>query len=304
MKNFKSIIPLTLFCFITCSCSTENTAKVSNAPDTLNIQKEVEQQANKTYTTFERQDNVQKLKAKIDKGTPITIHLLVPLCDNKNQGIVPVSRKLGNGRDLRNNLYWGAMYGIKNYFKNKSSWTFIRSSKNIDNNILERIILYREYPNKAKTYLIADAYRGDKMKACLADFLNSVAGIVKEEIIIEEDTIKLGSHADLLVFNGHNGLMDYEMEFVETADEKVRDVAVIGCVSHKYFVDHLKHAKGYPLLMTTNLMTPEAYVANSLIDSWIMLKEENEIKEAIGKSYHKYQKCGLKGASRLFRTGW
>ncbi|MGC6431949.1 MAG: hypothetical protein ACON5F_12965 [Jejuia sp.] len=38
-----------------------------------------------------------------------TIHVYVALCDNINQGIVPVPAKLGNGQDPKNNLYWGAM---------------------------------------------------------------------------------------------------------------------------------------------------------------------------------------------------
>ncbi len=45
-----------------------------------------------------------------------TIHIFVALCDNKNQGIVPVPPILGNGEDPKNNLYWGALYGVKTFF--------------------------------------------------------------------------------------------------------------------------------------------------------------------------------------------
>jgi hypothetical protein len=45
------------------------------------------------------------------------IHVFVALCDNKYQGIVPVPAKIGNGQDPLNNLYWGAAYGIKSFFK-------------------------------------------------------------------------------------------------------------------------------------------------------------------------------------------
>ena len=37
-----------------------------------------------------------------------TIHVVVALCDNENQGIVPVPEKLGNGKEPLTNLYWGA----------------------------------------------------------------------------------------------------------------------------------------------------------------------------------------------------
>ena len=45
-----------------------------------------------------------------------TIHVYVALCDNKNQGIVPVSKTLGNGQNPTTNLYWGAAYGIRTFF--------------------------------------------------------------------------------------------------------------------------------------------------------------------------------------------
>jgi len=39
-----------------------------------------------------------------DKQTRV-IHILVALCDNENQGIVPVPKAIGNGQDPGNNLY-------------------------------------------------------------------------------------------------------------------------------------------------------------------------------------------------------
>ena len=52
-----------------------------------------------------------------DKDNTKTIHIFVALCDNKYQGIVPVPKAIGNGQDHNNNLYWGALYGIRTYFK-------------------------------------------------------------------------------------------------------------------------------------------------------------------------------------------
>lgn len=44
------------------------------------------------------------------KNQARVIHVLVALCDNENQGIVPVPAFLGNGEDPQKNLYWGAAY--------------------------------------------------------------------------------------------------------------------------------------------------------------------------------------------------
>ncbi|GAB4337265.1 MAG: hypothetical protein Kow0099_10580 [Candidatus Abyssubacteria bacterium] len=48
-----------------------------------------------------------------DEESTRTIYVFVALCDNEHQGIFPVPPKLGNGDDPANNLYWGAMYGVK-----------------------------------------------------------------------------------------------------------------------------------------------------------------------------------------------
>ena len=57
-----------------------------------------------------------RIAADIAAGRPVVVHLVVALCDNKNQGIVPVPRSLGNGQDPRSNLYWGARFGVRGYF--------------------------------------------------------------------------------------------------------------------------------------------------------------------------------------------
>ena len=49
------------------------------------------------------------------------IHVLVALCDNDNQGIIPVPKKIGNGQDPANNLYWGCGFGIKTFLKKETN---------------------------------------------------------------------------------------------------------------------------------------------------------------------------------------
>ncbi|MFD2725042.1 hypothetical protein [Hyunsoonleella rubra] len=88
------------------------------------------------------------------QSKPITnsVHVFVALCDNANQGIVPVPEKLGNGQDPTNNLYWGAMYGLKSYFNHSKDWVFISSTKNPEPRILERVLFKH---STANAYLLA-----------------------------------------------------------------------------------------------------------------------------------------------------
>src|ERR1039457_4844635 len=111
------------------------------------------------------------------------IHVFVALCDNESQGIIPVPKKIGNGNDSDNNLYWGCGFGMRTYFKNATEWQFVTSIKNPNKVILERCI----YKHKTKdAILVADAYKGTCMRDCLNDFFLSSAGS-------DTDTIKINA---------------------------------------------------------------------------------------------------------------
>ena len=53
------------------------------------------------------------------------IHLVVALCDNQFQGIVPVPARIGNGDDPANNLYWGAAFGVETFFRKAKEWSLL-----------------------------------------------------------------------------------------------------------------------------------------------------------------------------------
>lgn len=289
-----------------CACKEEHPAEhalVSTSISAEAIKKEVYTPT--SYSEFSRDESYERLKAKIAAEVPLVVHVMVALCDNEHQGIVPVNERLGNGLDLKTNLYWGALYGLKHHFSKSANWALLKSDKDVNPNILERLVLQRTYPNGAKVFLVADAFRGDRMKECLVSLFDAVSGRKMDTLTMGSSKIGLAGNADLLVFNGHNGLMDYyDIKFLNAADQLKREVAVIGCASKSYFNPHLKYAGGYPLLMTTNLMAPEAYVLEGVLDSWAMGESGAAIRKSAGAAYHAYQKCGLKGATNLFSTGW
>src|SRR5262249_43639725 len=93
--------------------------------------------------------------------TPRTIHVFVALADNKNQGIVPVAARLGNGEDPVNNLYWASAYGVKAYFSHSTDWQLLAAGQKPKPEVLERCIFKHRTQN---VYLIADAYQGNKIR--------------------------------------------------------------------------------------------------------------------------------------------
>lgn len=252
----------------------------------------------------QRDSILKNLKGKISKGEPLVVHMLVPLCDNENQGIVPVNANLGNGMNLNTNLYWGAAYGVRSYFKKRPDWKLLKSISNPNLNVLERIVFQKEFSNGAKVIFIADAYRGDRMKECLLDYFNFLAG--KKNDCVKDQAINVcgGSDADLIIFNGHNGLMDVSVDAPIFSGRKNKEAAAIGCYSFSYFKNHFTRTNSYPTLTTTHLMAPEAYVAEALINNWALLSNESTIRSEVAKAYHTFQKCGMKGAMNLFKSGW
>ena len=143
------------------------------------------------------------------QSQPKTIHVFVALCDNINQGIVPVPAKFGNGQDIKGNLYWSALYGVKTHFKNAEDWIFISSEKDLGNHVLERVLFKHKTTN---TYLLADAYDGKYIKQTTIDFLEATAGRNGIEVKHKEQILKFGGNARLLSYIGHDGLMEFNVE--------------------------------------------------------------------------------------------
>ncbi len=245
-------------------------------------------------------DTVKLISANIDT-TIKTIHILVALCDNQYQGIVPVPQKIGNGQDKENNLYWGCSFGIRSYFKKSKEWILVKTIQ-LDSNILERLVF------KHKTqpyYLIADAYNGKEIKTCTVDFFKSLSGQLKDTLQVGGKTIGINGHSKLVSYIGHDGLMDFNLDDNFTnIDGKTRETIILACYSKNYFTKYLQQAKASPLIWTTGLMCPEAYTIHDAISVYIQKKSSHAIQQAAASAYAKYQKCSVKAASHLLVSGF
>lgn len=175
-----------------------------------------------------------------------TIHVFVALCDNINQGIVPVSSKLGNGQDPRNNLYWVAMYGVKSYFKRNKDWVLISSKMNLKRNILERVLFKH---NSEGVYLLADAYDGKYIRETTIDFLEASAGNNIDNVSYNNLNLNFGGGSNLVAYIGHDGLMEFDVTGNFKSYAKNKPAAIIlACVSKSYFRPYLERTKVIPLV--------------------------------------------------------
>lgn len=232
------------------------------------------------------------------------IHVLVALCDNENQGIVPVPAFLGNGEDPQKNLYWGAAFGVKTFFTKSRSWRKIAEIENPKENVLQRIVFKHKTKN---VFLVADAYRGSRMKETIADFFFAASGEKLENVNLAapHSTLQILGGANLIAFVGHNGLMDFDLEKQPTKkDENRREAIILACASRNYFAAPLKKTSAEPLLWTSNLMAPEAYVLHDALEGWISDETNEQIRRRAAAAYSKYQKISLKSAKNLLVSGW
>lgn len=230
-----------------------------------------------------------------------TIHVFVALCDNKYQGIVPVPPRIGNGQDPANNLYWGAAYGIKTFFGRSTEWKLLRTEK-ADTLILERLVFRH---TRLNYYLVAEAWNGKYIRNCTEQLLLSSAGLVKDTLHAGSTVIGTYGHARMLVYIGHDGLMEFSFDrsFAGT-DHKQRDCIILACASRNFFSPYLDREKINPVLWTSDLMCPEAYTLHDALTGYLNHESNEQVRTRAAKAYAKYQKCTESLARNILVTGW
>jgi hypothetical protein len=223
------------------------------------------------------------LFANVARAADRTIGVFVALADNKSQGIVPVPAKIGNGEDPENNLYWGNSEGLKGYFDHSHRWKLIARSDSAKGDIL-RTRTYRRAGRGA--VLIASAYRGSAIKRCLADY---------------ETAVQTGAY-DLVVFIGHNGLMDFNLPQSAKSRRQAKrpDCVVLCCKSESYFKTRLMDAGGRPVLLTTQLMYPGAFILGAVSETWLAGANLTALRESAGAAYSANQKISRRSGVGVF----
>jgi hypothetical protein len=234
------------------------------------------------------------------------VHVYVSLADNQHQGIVPVPSRLGNGDDPAANLYWGAAFGVKTFFRKSPDWELVAASQGPSLSILERCVFKNR---REPVYLVADAYQGSRMRDAVKDFLSAAAGLNSASLHFHTESgdvsIAIGGGADLVAYVGHDAFMDFSIPaIVNAAPGRHPEAIILACASKAYFSSYLRSAGSVPLLWTSGLMAPEAYTLKAALDGWIAKEDAEHVRQLAAVAYDKYQHCGLRAAQRLFVTGW
>jgi hypothetical protein len=245
--------------------------------------------------------------ASCPQTKPRVVRVLVALADNQHQGIIPVPAALGNGDDPGRNLYWGAAFGVRTFLRKSEDWKEMLFVQNPCKGVLQRSVFQHRTEN---VVLVADAYRGSEIKQALVDFFRTAAGIdvhagEPKACVIGGLVICPPDGADLVVYVGHDGLMDFSVapDFSGRSGGK-REAIVLACASKSYFAALLRSSHAEPLLWTTGLMAPEAYTLEGALQGWILKESKEQIRHRAAAAYAKYQRCRESAALRLFTTTW
>lgn len=207
------------------------------------------------------------------KKSFLVLALLLISLLSRSQDTVKVFVALWNSPP-KTDLYWGKMYGIKTYFNQDKDWEMV-NSKNPNNTILEQILFYNK---TLDLYVDAMAYNTSKIKKTITEFIEYAYQASEEELVI---------------YVGHDGLMDFDIDVVPQKNHC--DAMVFSCVSQNYFSPYLDM-----ILSTYTFMAPEAYGVMAAIESWAKKENEEGIRKNTAVSYAKYQKISVRSAERTF----
>lgn len=245
-------------------------------------------------------------------------HLHVALCDNEHQGIVPVPKHLGDGKDTEKNLYWGSGYGVRSFFRASPHWRELDVvGKASSKHVLQRVAFVHAKASPA-VYVVADAYDGAEMQATLRDFFAAGSGHRAEDVTVAERAkkgvdpapplvLEAGARADVVAFVGHNGLMDGAPPAVAApppGGARPAGAIVVACASRGWFTPHLKKAELPLWVGTTNLLAAEAYSVEAALRAWVSGGSPDAMRIAAGKAYAKYQSLPEGAGVATFATGW
>ena len=242
------------------------------------------------------------LKVTLLAAQPKVVHTLVALCGGPCQWVNCGHGELGDAQSPRTNLYWGALYGVLTCFRQNPDWKQVYYLQDPNEDVAERIVFKH---GSDEVFLVADAYWGCSIKAAIEDFFQASAGMGEWSISIENyGEIDAGGASDLIVYMGHDGLMDFSLtDYPESTDNDIKAI-ILSCKSSEYFREGLVASGAYPLLWTKQFMAPEAYILEAALEGWIKGSDDEHIRIHAAEAYSQYQKCSLNSALAIFKTGW
>ncbi len=206
---------------------------------------------------------------------PLVAHVVVALCDNEFQGIVPVPAGSATARDPKSNLYWGAMYGVRSYFRGEpatGSRVAACASRAMHACSTACCFDARRHAKRQATRSVAGSRgleRAGTSPRPSGTSSSSIAANTSRRIRGRRPRIRRpAGAAHVMAFVGHNGLMDFAAPVLPRARRRSfppHASVVLACMSDSLFCSRCCVQHSAPLLTTTGLMAPEAYTLDAAL---------------------------------------
>ena len=142
------------------------------------------------------------------------------------------------------------------------------------------------------------------MRACVSDYFHFLAGKKADSLRLDYHVFPCGQDADMMVFNGHNGIYEAGLDSVFTVNKRQKDAVVIACSSYWNFTSMMRIANCFPLVTTTESMYPGATVLDKIIEKWALLENAETVRMAAAQGYEEMKNCGIEACNRMFHSGW
>ena len=248
-----------------------------------------------------------RVVADLRAGHPLVTVLDVPLCSNRQ--ISCGGGGAGDPASLDKNLYWGRGFGVRRYFDETArGWALVaRSSPG--GAILEQRVYAREFggvtfglerEQKVRHLLVMRAVNGDAIEAAIDEFyeLATRGGRVR----FDESGSPREERVHVVGYAGHNRLMDgYRLRDVDRPEAaEALPAFVIACRSAPYFSAALTAHGSTPLVMTRDLVAPEGYVIEALVNALGTNSAPREIRARVISAYARWQKLSENVAATIF----
>ena len=249
--------------------------------------------------------SLTRMEARVKKDGVLVVHVLVPLCDNAQ--IVCGSKAAGDPLDASKNLYWGAIFGQKRFFSRKASaFTRVGDEKGSGSH-LERAVVRRFVDgapwgrsDKVELILVLDAFRGDRIDGVVDAFFDEAeAG---KSLTFDDGGKRRTVSVSVVGYAGHNRMMDGKKPppIGKHAAPEAIPSFVMACYSRSYFEAGLTRRGSDMLLMTKQLMAPEGYVVEAIVDAVAANADRPSIKRRAIAAYAKWQKIEEQVAATIF----
>jgi hypothetical protein len=247
-----------------------------------------------------------------DHLVTLTVH--VALCDSRLSKVANPAQ--GRGDSPKDNLYWGAMYGVEKFFERQPEWSLVYADTGREAPILRRVVFLRnvnptpEWGQRGVTKpfqicLLAQAWPGPRAADAMRTALAEAIGARPPQIIqVGERKLRFGSGSDAIGYMGYNAIKDGHA-ILPGATEAVpktepRGVFFICSSSAEYLGVGLRQLGLQPVLLTTQNIAPEAYVLYGITEALASGQIEGGFAAQAAQQYAHYKAIPLNQARRLF----